>query len=246
MSVMFVRDKAGNLVPVPTIRGDAGKSAYETATEGGYAGTEEEFAAALAGLTPSAGMHTALARSKRILHIMCSGLSLGKDYAVHLYALVRRRGNQQDLWRHPSNVNTGKGYTGKGYANLVGQYYKSDRNKATSVYPAVPEWMPNSGILQTEWLFTAEAGTHSLQIDLEQWILPMLKPLNASFDNGCGLIGVANRCSAPLLMQFRVVRLSDGAVGQSSDTLRIGSAVADGIRVSDGAIAKGSLYCSII
>ena len=77
MSVMYIRDKTGKLVPVPTIRGakgkdgtvafsdlteeqraslrgepgskgDMGKSAYEYAQEGGYTGTEEEFAALLA------------------------------------------------------------------------------------------------------------------------------------------------------------------------------------------------------
>lgn len=60
MSVLYIRNKNGELVPVPTIRGadgspgkdgqdgQAGKSAYQYAVEGGYTGTEAEFTAKLA------------------------------------------------------------------------------------------------------------------------------------------------------------------------------------------------------
>lgn len=40
MSVLYIRDKDGNFVPINTIRG---ASAYEQAKMGGYQGTEEEF-----------------------------------------------------------------------------------------------------------------------------------------------------------------------------------------------------------
>ena len=46
MAVLYIRDKDGNFVPIPSIKGKAGengKSAYEQAKEGGYKGTEEEF-----------------------------------------------------------------------------------------------------------------------------------------------------------------------------------------------------------
>lgn len=53
MSLIYIRDKDGILIPVETIRGPQGnqgpigKSAYEHAKDAGYTGTEEEFAAKL-------------------------------------------------------------------------------------------------------------------------------------------------------------------------------------------------------
>ena len=46
-SVLSVYDENGNKIAVPALEG---KSAYEYAKDGGYAGTEEEFAEMLAGL----------------------------------------------------------------------------------------------------------------------------------------------------------------------------------------------------
>jgi hypothetical protein len=51
MSVIYYRDKDGVFKEVPAIQG---KSAYQYAVEGGYEGTEEEFAAALAGVDSAA------------------------------------------------------------------------------------------------------------------------------------------------------------------------------------------------
>lgn len=51
MPILQIRDEDGNFIPIPAIRGDNGKSAYEQAKEGGYKGTEEEFVAILNGLT---------------------------------------------------------------------------------------------------------------------------------------------------------------------------------------------------
>ena len=51
LSVLNIRDENGNFIPIPAIRGDDGKSAYEQAKEGGYKGTEDEFIAILNGIT---------------------------------------------------------------------------------------------------------------------------------------------------------------------------------------------------
>lgn len=48
MSVLYIRDKDGKFTAIPCMKGDDGKSAYEYAKEGGYTGTEEEFAEKLA------------------------------------------------------------------------------------------------------------------------------------------------------------------------------------------------------
>ena len=173
-------------------------------------------------------LYTELAKYNRkgtpyppLVRVMCHGLKVGENYAVHLYTATRRRGLRQDPWRHPSNENTGEGYTGKGYANLAGQKYASNENNG--VYPDVPDWMPNSGILQTEWDITAAKETEVLEIDLSTWLLPMLKPMDADFGlDSYRLIGVSNSCIAPLLFQFCVVK--DGVVGPCRNTLRVGLA----------------------
>lgn len=54
MSILYLRDKNGNFVPMRTIKGSDGKSAYEQAVEGGYKGSEESFIALLNGLTAEA------------------------------------------------------------------------------------------------------------------------------------------------------------------------------------------------
>lgn len=51
MPVLQIRDKNGKFIPIPAVKGNDGKSAYEQAKEGGYTGTEEEFIALLNGLT---------------------------------------------------------------------------------------------------------------------------------------------------------------------------------------------------
>lgn len=50
MPVLQIRDKNGKFIPIPAVKGNDGKSAYEQAKEGGYTGTEEEFIAFLNGL----------------------------------------------------------------------------------------------------------------------------------------------------------------------------------------------------
>lgn len=48
MSILKIRDENGNVIEIPALKGDDGKSAYEYAREGGYTGTEEEFKAKMA------------------------------------------------------------------------------------------------------------------------------------------------------------------------------------------------------
>lgn len=50
MPVLYLRDKDGKFVPINTIKGADGKSAYQQAVDGGFLGTEEEFIAILNGI----------------------------------------------------------------------------------------------------------------------------------------------------------------------------------------------------
>lgn len=47
MAILRIKDENGNIVEVPALKGDAGKSAYQYAQDGGFTGTEEEFTAKL-------------------------------------------------------------------------------------------------------------------------------------------------------------------------------------------------------
>ena len=197
-------------------------------------------------------IHTELARSpankktgeKKTARVICHGLVPGETYAIHLYTSARRGGRQQDPWRHPSNENTGKGYTGKGYANLALTTYAGSESEV--FYQDVPAWMPRGGILQTEWTITAEEETQELEIEIGTWLLPMLKPLDGTFGGDrYGLLGVANKCKAPLLFKFCVVK--DGVAFECKNTLRVGAAKGSAIiGVSAlGAIPDDNLYISI-
>ena len=172
----------------------------------------------------TATFYTELSRyrgdSEKMVCVNCHGLTAGEKYGIHLYASARRRGTSQDPWRHPSNENTGEGYTGKGYANLVGLKYGNDPRLT---YPDVPSWMPRGGILQTEWTFTAKKATEKFEINIGAWLVPLLKPIQADFNlDEYALIGVSAKAIAPLLFQFRLVK--DGTVGDCRNTLCVGLA----------------------
>lgn len=54
-AILTVKDSNGNIIEIPAIQGSAGKSAYQSAKDGGYSGTEEEFYAALGSIGENNG-----------------------------------------------------------------------------------------------------------------------------------------------------------------------------------------------
>lgn len=176
------------------------------------------------------------------------GLVAGERYALHLYTANRRNGRQQKAWRHTPNYDFDdehKSVSRKGYGRLAGknQGYQVDHDR----YPSVPDWMPNDGFLQTEW--EIPGGTEEIVIDLKQWLLPMLKPIDPRADDpwaNCGMIGLGTNDKASLLIQWRLVRLEDGAVGECRGTLKIGAVHNEGdtIELDGDSIAR--LYTAIV
>jgi hypothetical protein len=61
---MYIRNKNGTLVPVQTLKGNDGKSAYSYALDGGYTGTEEEFIENLGREVPTVDTINALIDAK--------------------------------------------------------------------------------------------------------------------------------------------------------------------------------------
>lgn len=49
MAVLKIRDENGNIIEIPALKGDDGKSAYEIAIDNGFEGTEEEWLESLKG-----------------------------------------------------------------------------------------------------------------------------------------------------------------------------------------------------
>lgn len=200
----------------------------------------------------SNSFYTDLSRTQQTVTVNCYDLIPGEEYEIHLYTASRRRGNAKGRWLHPSNTNTGVGFTGKGYARLAGRTYASVKIEGrppeiSELYPSVPEWMPNDGILQTEWGFTASGETDQITIDLRTWLLPMLKPLEGDWDNGYALIGIGvSKLDpiVPLMMQFRIVRKSTGEVGNSIDILRVGQRRGETLDIGPAGNITG-LYVSI-
>ena len=55
VSILKVKDQSGNIIDIPAIKG---KSAYQSAVDGGYKGTEEEFNSSLANIKDLSGRPT--------------------------------------------------------------------------------------------------------------------------------------------------------------------------------------------
>ena len=85
MSVLYVRNEKGELVPIKTIqgqKGDPGKSAYQYALENGYTGTEMEFgikqAKDIPTVTQNAGQSETLVMSQKAVTDLVSD-ALGEN-----------------------------------------------------------------------------------------------------------------------------------------------------------------------
>lgn len=59
MAVLRVKDENGNIIDIPAIKGEDGKSAYQSAVSGGFVGTEAEFNAVIANMVSNAERPTA-------------------------------------------------------------------------------------------------------------------------------------------------------------------------------------------
>lgn len=175
---------------------------------------------------------------------------------LRVYNCVRRR-NRRSQWRHPGNwdINASVGNTRLGYGLLVGKHYAGEDTEP--VYPALPEWMPNDGFIQTVFPIDAAVLAQGyIDIDLRQWATPLLKPIDRAFTwRKCGLVGLQKESErVPLLFQFRICR--DGQdIGQCRNTLALGirhgalprldSSYFEGYIDDSGRLRSGVLYTSI-
>lgn len=184
----------------------------------------------------------------KILEILCKNLQPNTNYIIKLYTLQRNRGHSYREWRHPVNIEYSpeNGYTEEqqalldasgiysGYRNIAGQPF--DGTHPDQFHPHVPEWMPNNGVLKTEWHFISDekGSDYKLSLDLNAWILDLLKLNNSLLEapeyEGAQvwtLMGVGNSYynSRSRLFQFRVESQDGKKLGTAKNTVRIGSAI---------------------
>lgn len=172
---------------------------------------------------------TTLTRYRSTVTVHCHGLISDNAYRLCLYTASRHRGNKMGAWYHPDNydavLETGAYDHRMGYGKLAG---KQISVSSAEVFPAVPDWMPNDGYLQTEWEVGAD-GT--VTIDLMRWLLPMVKPvwksawttqtlLSEVYVAG-RMLGVSNNRFAGSIFRFCLVD-GVGTAYPCDDTLVVG------------------------
>ncbi len=201
--------------------------------------------------TPRPGAYTQMQKcvvnGKSVLRVYLYGLDEEeRGYSLQLYRCARHRGTRAN-WIPVGD----EGENLFGYHVLAGKYCSSLSSGDKVNYPDTPAWMPNEGYLPGSYLtyemstvgpgvepLPPTKGTGSqapvgplleyVQIDLEQFVLPLLKP--AYLEDGtfswecCGLYGLARNKEgrgSPLLFRFDVVK--DGkVVAPCRGLLRIG------------------------
>ena len=152
------------------------------------------------------------------IKISCANLEKNTSYKLYLYTFQKQRGKSSRYWRHPADK---KLYNDQG--NLMNGLFTgfaniANREKPNSgQFPEVPEWMSRNeqedpdlykGVLQTEWEFTTGNNTsYVLELNINTWILPLLKPSDEDGYNWT-LMGVPTQRPNKYtrLFQFRVVK----------------------------------------
>ena len=111
-----------------------------------------------------------------------------------------------------------------GYGQIAGTV----DNEGRITYPAVPAWMPNGGYLEDTFVIEAEDKLRGYRdIDLSQWLLPLVKPTDRDADGkadfyhtrngfiGCSQYGVHN-------LKFYITAPDGTVVGMCRNSVTIG------------------------
>lgn len=181
-------------------------------------------------------------KTDKVIKIYCSNLKPNTTYKLLLYTLQKNRGNASRYWRHPDDRITRTGgliNKGKitGYANIAGAERQNRNN-----FPPVQDWMlrkdrlqdPNAdlykGVLQTEWEFTTNENFYVFELNLNSWILPLLKPMDDynDQDGQWTLMGIPTLHPSKYcrLFQFRI-RDRDGQIGIANNFMAISNVIYD-------------------
>ena len=189
------------------------------------------------------GEDIVLNKNNKTIKIFCNNLKPNTTYKLLLYTFQKHRGNASRYWRHPQDYITyddgGLIAYGRftGFANIA-ELERPERPN----FPPVPEWMsrkdrqqdPNAhlykGVLQTEWEFTTEKDFYVFELNLNSWILPLLKPTDdfSEQEGSWTLMGVPTLRPDKYcrLFQFRVCD-EDGLIGEANNFMAMSNVIYD-------------------
>ena len=159
---------------------------------------------------------------------------------LYLYRCIRNRGARAH-WVHPVDWRNEPehGQHRWGYGLL----------QNTAAYPPVPEWMPQNGFLQTEFLITVEDRKRGyIDIELGTYLLPLLKPTDEEHEwKELGFIGLQGSGQENChLLRFRICKQGQ-PIDVLGDTLRVGfrGNLKEQLLFANGRLVTGWLYTSI-
>ncbi len=210
MAILYLRDESGNFVPVPSLKGDTGESAYQSAQKGGYTGTEADFYADLSDIVQKADK-TALAKTDRSLDALWK-LNQGITYEfqtddAEVYsktissgaklANVNSIGGKTVVWNQINN----KKITEWNKNQLIVINIESGYTRLTFVdgtYKYGYIALPKSAIVDHTYLMLADLSIDDNSNIYSVWAKPSNNDEAADFQNG-KLIRRANSSGIPLI-----------------------------------------------
>lgn len=158
--------------------------------------------------------------AQKTLYLQCLNLDTTHSYKIYLLTKQRSHGMASKAWRHPYQTET----------NVVNKIGYAAVYASEAKNTSIPPWMPNQGILQTEWdiPLDSNATTITLNLDIHTWILDLVKPAHTTVQediNDWCLIGVTSsaRNTAPRLFRFIIYDETTKTYGYPSEILKIGS-----------------------
>lgn len=146
----------------------------------------------------------------RKIYINCHNLTPGRTYTVKLYTKQRRRSKSSKPWRFNPQDTPGQKL---GYESLF-----IAQNMTGSSPTPIPDWMPNKGVLQTTWTFTAEKNFYRFELPLETWLLDLLKPTGVTT---WSLLDIQKNHNYSKPFQFRIYDPVEDYEGESKNTLLV-------------------------
>ena len=145
--------------------------------------------------------------NRMTLKILLHGLT-EDDIGKCIYLLKTKRRGKTVKYNHPANLKIktdGGSSMGMGYATVA----NSKTGQTGSIFPAVPTWMPNNGLIQTEWILTADdINKGYIEIDIRHDWISLLAPsieTGITYWNkilGCGKNGIINRGRGAMKIKF--------------------------------------------
>ena len=234
--ILNVRDKDGNFVSIPAIKGEAGKSAYEQAKDGGYTGTLEEFIALLNGLTNSedAAHYSDFNNPHKVTAHQIGALAKAYEVSYALDVEIQRGGNAVYIHNYcEDSLNTPykEGKTNCTHGMVITNAYNANYGTQmcipsgeSAIYTRT---LNGQGI--TNWVKTAYNNSLS----------GVAIGVNAYSDNG-GAIGEKSRTQSGGSIGYDADSLGGGAVGYCADTESGGAVGESTLSTSGGAVG----YCA--